>query len=151
MKRAGGDSVLGGSFAVVRTAAATDRKLYERLSSRICRASFLFFFTFSLARISVGAVSKLFLCLAVKDHTACVYIYRESEVSREDTVARLVLWNYAILRILEIREPFRWIVTSRGFSPFARRHMIFFHHLLLLLFTPRYSRSCLFKCVFLIN
>lgn len=94
MKRAGGDSVLGGSFAVVRTAAATDRKLYEHLSSRICRAPFLFFFTFSLARISVGAVSKLFLCLAVKDHTACVHIYarvyRESAVSREGTVVCLV-------------------------------------------------------------
>lgn len=94
MKRAGGDSALGGSSAVVRTAAATDRKLYERLSFRICRTPFLFFFTFSLARISAGAVLKLFLCLAVKDHTACVYIYarvyRESAASREGAVACLV-------------------------------------------------------------
>lgn len=91
MKRAGGDSALGGSFAVVRTADCHRQKtlrapLFSYLPGALS-PSFLFFFTFSLARISAGAVSKLFLCLAVKDHTACVYIYF-ARISRIGGVAR---------------------------------------------------------------
>lgn len=75
--------------------------------------SFLFHL---LARsyISRCGFEIIFMSRRQRPHRVC--IYRESEVSREDTVACLVLWNYAILRILEIREPFRWIITSRGFS-----------------------------------
>lgn len=106
------------------------KTLRAPLFSRICRASFLFFFTFSLARISADAVSKLFLCLAVKDHTVCVYIYarvyRESTASREGAVACLVPWNYAILRISQIWEPFRDGSLPAGKTLLARRDTIFF-------------------------
>lgn len=57
---------LGGLFAVVaRAAAATARKVYERLSY-LSRLSLSLSLTFSLARISAVAVSKLFLRPVIK-------------------------------------------------------------------------------------
>lgn len=98
MNEKGWCSALGGSFAVVRTAAAVPQA--ENFTSasppslslthpRRAPFPFVFYLAFSLARISATAVSKLFLCLAVKGRHVerCVYIracvQRESAVSCE--------------------------------------------------------------------
>lgn len=121
MNGKGWRSALGGLSAVVRTAAATGRKLYEHLS-RI-RPLFRFLpppfpsLSFSLARISGGAVSKLFLRLAVKGRLVarCVYIRAYIKDRRRRAKVRPAL-NYAILR-----NSFRWIVTSPGLLGRDRR------------------------------
>lgn len=130
MNEKGWYSALGGLSAIVRTVAATDRKLYERLSCICLRPFFpLFLFAFLLARISGGAVSKLFLCLAVKDRPVaqcaymCAYVSGISGVGREG--ASCPDLNYAIS--YESLAEMRWIVTYGYDSPhFARRDTIFF-------------------------
>lgn len=78
--------MLGGSFATVRIVTAVLPRAENFTSasflSHIRRAPFpfVFFLAFSLARISATAVSKLFLCLAVKG--CAVYIRVPSENRR---------------------------------------------------------------------
>lgn len=140
MNEKGWCSALGGSFAVVRTAAAVPQA--ENFTSvsplslpriRWAPFPFVFYLTFSLARISATAVSKLFLCLAVKGRHVerCVYIracvQRESAVSCEGAFLRPAL-NYATSRISLIASALLpWIITNRDpLRAFVRRGVIFF-------------------------
>lgn len=95
MNEKGRWSALGGLFAVARAAAATARKVYERLSylSRLLPPSL------SLSRISVVAVSKLFLRPVVKGWPrACTEIITRSitdpsEVCRSEKIGSISLFS----------------------------------------------------------
>lgn len=135
MNEKGWCSALGGSFAVVRTARLYHRQKILRaphLSFTSAGASFpfVFFLSLSLARISATAVSKLFLCLAVKGRPVerCVYIRACSRGSAVtcDGASSVQPWIMQSRESRWLRVFLPWIVTNRD-PPraFVQRGVIF--------------------------